>query len=404
MRRISAGLLESARNSAILAEFNRALANMPRKKVLALHQQTSGEADAVSARLKATEGEIEKLRGEIQELTKKNVSLGAKARDLRDRSNKASGQQGYDLLTAAHKVEREMNGNSGQVAARQDRIKNLNEDQTMQQGRLRAVRGKLDALKKRLDSMDERSAEATRAMKQAHTEAAGNLQEAGSAAAEVLQACRRLLAEERLALEALGSAEKHLGDAEASIRAERDAAKKTERKQDATSEILRDLADDKHLASTVALKASASLTLADVLQSQLNTAKSNAALAKDLTDVAGKLGQQAPPAAGQLKSYLPDRASVQSGAIEKYRAAEKDLEGILDAHLKTGIGRNIRWVYQAQLADTYYGHFRMTGDTGVLMKARGFVTDALAGKERSPYLASVLNLKALLDRAESKQP
>ena len=400
MRRASARLLESARDSAALGEFKRALADAPDQKIVQLRDQADIEVQALSTKVAATGDEIDKLRKEITELAKDNTQLRDKATDLRDRSEKAGGQESYQLLTQAHTFERRIHANSSRVSAAQDRIGQLNEDVRFQEDQLEAAKGRLQILNDRLRKMKTHSAEATGAMEQILAESVKKLSQAATDAGDLVSLCKLLMTQEKLAVAAMDKAARHLDQAQSSIRAQREAAQKTQRKQQATSEILDGSADDKRLASTMALKASANLDAANVLKAQLGTAKSSAGLADELASVAAKLKQPVPPVAAELRGYLPDKDATKQRAIDGYLAAEKDLEAILDTQLKTGIGKNIRWIYQARLAGAYYGHFRLTGDAEVLLKAQNFVNDALAGKEGSPYLVTVMNLKALLDQAQ----
>jgi len=158
----------------------------------------------------------------------------------------------------------------------------------------------------------------------------------------------------------------------------------------------------------LAARASAYLAMAEIRSRQLQTAKDNALLADRIAAAAKAMGLAVPAVVGQLKAFKAADAETRKLAEEDYKRAEDDLLAVLRSHLNDRtighsvgecIGSNIRWIYQGQLADTYLGHYRLTGDKAVLAQAEEFVKKALEGKERSPYLTPVRRLKVVIDKA-----
>ncbi len=400
-RNLATDLLTAAESNASLATFHKSLANMPQEKITALGAKLAATRTQVSGKIAAATSAMTKGRKATEALAKENTRLRAQAKGLRDRSNVTAGQEGLDLLRDAHKVERVINANDANIAARMDRMGNLKVDQDMLANDLKAIQFKSKAVTDRLADMAKRASKATADMQTSRKASSGSLNLAGAAAEKVAGASRLLLAEEGKALAAYEASNGFVKEAVEGVKAERREAKGTEAKQESTGRILDELGSDGHLASMVALRASTSLAMADIRRRQIDTATSNAALAAKLEATSTKLGQPAPAVAGELREYV-DAADARGKAVANYKEAQGAMDGLLTGGLKDGQGDQIRWIwiYEGHLASAYFGHYQLTGDVAVLDNASKFVDKALAKKEGSPYLDTVKQLKGAIDAAK----
>lgn len=400
MRRASARLLESARDSAALGEFKRALANAPDQKIVQLRDQADIEVQALSTKVAATGDEIDKLRKEITELAKDNTQLRDKATDLRDRSEKAGGQESYQLLTQAHTFKRP------DPRQQQPSVRRTGSHRTTERRRAFPGRSTGGRQGKAPDS-ERQAAEDENPQCRSHRRNGTN---PGRERKETLPGryrCRRSGQPVQAADDPREAGRGSDGQGRASpgpgpeqhprtTRGRPEDPAKTAGHQRDPRRFRRRQAPGVHRGPEGVGQPGRRKRVGGPAQH----CQEQHGLADELASVAAKLKQPVPPVAAELRGYLPDKDATKQRAIDGYLAAEKDLEAILDTQLKTGIGKNIRWIYQARLAGAYYGHFRLTGDAEVLLKAQNFVNDALAGKEGSPYLVTVMNLKALLDQAQ----
>ncbi|KKK56582.1 hypothetical protein LCGC14_3063080, partial [marine sediment metagenome] len=328
-------------------------------------------------------------------------------RQFRAQSELTGGQKSMDLIKDAHRLERTKNANEATMDTGRDEIANLKVDRSFHESAKLAAQSKFAMLTKRIKTMDANKVEATKGMNDAKADATRNFKDVEALAVRVVEVSGQALGNDGEALKALAEATEHFAAAETHLRAENQAASAAQDRQPKVkSEILRGLVDDKHLAAIVAAKASAHLSMAEIRAGQLATARDNQVLAKSIEDLAKVLGEQAPAVLDKLRKYIQKPAEIRDGAAKDYQKAEADLEKVLKSNLKErgtneNIGPNIRWIYEGQLADTYLGHYRLTGDRKVLLKAKGLVAKAIKGRERSPHLRPVRQLKAVIDAADT---
>ncbi|KPK86482.1 MAG: hypothetical protein AMJ81_01150 [Phycisphaerae bacterium SM23_33] len=393
-------LVNVARNHAVLMDFSKALANMSRKKIQQTHDDGQKELAAVNARIDAIDVKIADRRKQMAALTAGNAELLKEVQSLRDESEREGGPKGLELLKQAHARDRTRNDNQAKIDAAVGEIDNLLVDKGLEQGNAAAVQAKLAVIKAHLASMDEHAQAAEKAAQQAQADVDRTFKDVQAVAERIVQTCREAAAKEPAALNALAASAGHFGGSETQVRAERQAAESVQgERAGALTEVVRELADDKHLAGIVAAGASAELAQGELRSQQLAAAKDNAALAQAITELAKQIGQDPPAVVEQLKAPLANEAATRQSAVKNYQQAEAGLERVVQTHLRDSIGRNTLWIYQGQLADTYLGHYRLTGDADVLTKAKKSVDDALSGREQSDYLRSVVRLRGLIEAA-----
>jgi hypothetical protein len=160
-------------------------------------------------------------------------------------------------------------------------------------------------------------------------------------------------------------------------------------------DILTSLTNEQHAATVTASKADAELALADLYSRQVYSGKVYAGLADTLSQVAARVKQPAPASVASLQQYVKDPAALIKSAESNYAAAEKDLDGIVRSGLRNSPAKTTLWMFQGMLARAYLGHYRLTGDATLVQKASEMIAKAVEGKEFSPYLAPVLQLRQI---------
>jgi len=397
------GLLDLVRSEAMMAKFYESSTKLPRGSLVQLRKEAAEEAKALADKATSLDGDIKKLEGEIRQLRKVNEKRFAEAARLRDRGDIIGGEEGLALLTQAAEIDLEIHQRAGEIASKQERVELLKVDKSLLQKEQSSVASKQTAFKTLLEQMDKKVQAAAESSKKATFNAERWQGEAEAVAAELVGAFQSAATYEQQALDALEDAGKSLGAAVRQVRQEWQAARAESRERKArgeSDEIVSGMANDQHLASTMALKASVNLSMGDLRRNQLGTAKINNGLAASLGQTAALLGRQPPAVAGELRDYVTDEGETTKLAEANYELAERDLEEVLGSYLKSDeIGRNIQWIYQAKLAGAYLGHYLLVGDAAVLDKARDLVDKALADKEASPHLAPVLELRRLVAAA-----
>ncbi len=396
--------LEHVRAKVALAAFYGELEKTPETGIVALKKNAADEVKTLEDGIKSTKEEIAKLEAEIDKLSKANAVLLTQVAELRRRSETAGGTEGLDLLKQAAQKSAESNANSATIGADTQRVADLKADLSLLEMQQAAAQAKLSALDQHLQDLAAGRARAAEQKQTTLSEAGKLFEGAAAASGDVVKISRAGAEQEAQALDALGRALQSLKQAETATRRLWDAAREARAKKTTSDEILAVQADDQRLASVMAMRSSASLMMGDLRRYQLTTNKANDALAGDLVDTAKAIGQEPPAPAKELTGYVPDPAQVQKTAEENYRAAETDLEDVLRSYLRaSATGKNIQWIYQAHLAEAYLGHYLLTGNKAFLAKAAESVSTAAEGKEGSPYLSAVLELKRLINEEQAKQ-
>ncbi len=395
-RRSAAAMIEGIYNRLSEADDNKAIAIMPRDKIVARTTALNRQVEDLAGKISVADKQIAKLVGEIAVLNKASAAKRPEAQRLRDRSEVTTGPKGLELLTAAQAIEAQIDANAGKVAAKQQAMAVLSNNKALLGRQHQLVKAELTEVGRHLAAIGKSSSEAADSAKAAQAEAvkfAGQV-EAEASAAE--QACRKIRDRETQALSDLAKALGHFRRAASAAEAEVRAAAA---KQPQEGGIVASMADDAHLASVLCLKASASLTMAEVRSRQLSMAGTNAALGVRMTQAWKRLSQPSPPAAAALGGYLADPAKARKEAEDDYKAAEADLERIDGKLLRSGAAKNTKWMYQGSLAAAYLGHYRLTGERAIFDKADELVDKALRDKEESPYLEPVRRLRELVRSA-----
>lgn len=396
-RRSAVAMIDGIYNRLAEADDSKAIANMPRGKIVARQTALNTQVQNLAGKMGAADKQIAKLVGEIAALSKDSAAKRPEAQKLRDRSEVTTGSKGLELLTSAQAIEAEIDANAGKVAAKQQAMAVVNNDKALLGRQHQLVKAELAEVGRHLAAIEKSSSEAAESAKAAQAEAVKFAGQVEAEVGAVEQACRKIRDRETRALADLAKALGHFRRAASAAEAEVRTAAAAKEPQEVGIVAL--MADDAHLASVLCVKASASLTMAEVRIRQLAMASANADLGARVTQAWKRLSQPSPPAAAALGAYLADPAKTRQEAENDYKAAEVDLERIDAKLLRSGAAKNTKWMYQGSLAAAYLGHYQLTGERAILIKADDLVNKALEGKDRSPYLEPVRRLQELVRSA-----
>lgn len=384
----------AAKNYAGLLGFAQALAGMSRDQIVARQKQAQAQLGGLTQRTDALKAEVAQLEQANTDLVKLNLDLLKQARAFRDQSEQQTGPEGVKLLAQAQSKERDANANLAKTDTNKDKISRLQADRAQVERALAGTKLQLDVVTRHLEAMGERT-KATNvvveAAKQDLQRVFGKLQEQADQLNKQLAIAAT---HEKPALDAYEAAAKSLNQAEAQIQQERQEASNIKKPE----EVALDLAGPGHLMTNLSERAAANLALGQLRGRQLLSGAANDALAKEAEEAAQAAARAVPPAIEQIKQYPGDRPAIHKAALDNYAAAEADLKTIIDNHIREGTPHgNAKWMYQGLLADALLGHYRLSGEAGVRTEAATLVKEALADKEHSPYLASVLRLRRLIE-------
>ena len=155
--------------------------------------------------------------------------------------------------------------------------------------------------------------------------------------------------------------------------------------------------------TVLALKSDASLWLGKLNSQRIALSDEIVPLGTSLAEVAKGLGQEDTYSALILGCAV-DTAKAKNEAVERFRAAQNDLEKITSTYLRSGEGANTLWIYQGMLADAYLGEYLLTRSQEVRAKAQQFLVQALANREYSPYVSTLVRLQQVLVQPSASQP
>lgn len=387
------------RINLISARFGQALAGLPRDKIVSLRDDAAGSLKKLGDEIKTIDRKTSSLTGQNVKLGKANEKMLNKARKMSDDSEVMGGPKGLELFKKAKALDAEANKNANTIAANQQAVEVLKFNRIRLRQKHRNAELRLAAVNKHLKGMDKQGAEATIEAKNADQRISESQKEVERLTGKIVKCNKDLTVHEKQAVSALEKAQKHLNQAEKFLRKEISTARAIVNKSDKPNSLVEGLLDDNHLTLIISAKGSAGLVLGDLYSRQITTAGANNALADGITEVRKMLGREAPPSVKSLKGYLADPVKTGELARAAYKQVEKDLGVILKSHLKRGAGRNTVWMCQAQLANAYLGHFRLTGQDDILDKANELVAEALHEKEDSSCMKSVKRLQQSIQSA-----
>ncbi|MCD6377246.1 MAG: hypothetical protein J7L99_00185 [Planctomycetes bacterium] len=394
--------LTRARESTILAAFNHALANMPVDKIMDLQKKTEEELSTLEAKKANSIAKKTALEKENEKLSKENEALQNQAMLLRDKSERATGTKGLELLKSAQRIEEKINNNASRIANNLETIKMIDFDMVRLEQALRDVRSKLDAIKERLEEIARGTNRASEAEKSAKETVVKNQQKILSLVQRIIEQSAKLASREKATIDTLKDAQKHLARAQKIIQHKlADERVALLRLSPADRQKFIRSNYEEHLMLIAVYKGTSYLEMAEMYSRQLIFSRNNTQLAKKIKSSWKTFG----PGTLKLPEELVDKMGkyisidnekIQKEAIDAYKIAEGEFERALELRPTSNVGRNTLWNCQALLANAYLGHFRLSRDKAILTKAMNLINNALKDKESSPYLAPVRELKKLI--------
>lgn len=383
--------LALARSNTIQARFGTKLANLPKDKVIALRDEQVKQLAVLNSAIANIDDKIAVKTNDNDILIKENEALLLRSRSLRDQSEVIGGPKGLELLKDAQTIESKVNSKISRISANQKEIAVLMFDKARLGQNVRDTGVKLATIRKRLEETDQFALSTMKDVKITQRQATRQQKKAEECAAQVVECCKDIAGQEKLAIDALDKAGTRLGEAQKTLRSRINAAKAEMTESGKTNEMLQSSSNEGRLVIIITARASSSLALGDLRRRQLAGDKANVALVDAIEP-------QSTTLADGLKGYLADANKTRNLAEENYKQAENQLEEIMKLRLK-GDMRNTMWLSQAMLADAYLGHYELTGQKDILDQARQFVDEALADKKASPYLKRVVELQQLIQSA-----
>lgn len=330
------------------------------------------QADQQDAQTKSTD-----LKKQLDELNAANQKLLTESADLRVKSEGAKGDKMLELFDEAIKKENEAAANGTKIGDLERQLGILKSDLSSATLRLKAATARQVAAQKTLD--------------QRKLAAKSVSQEKEKVVAQV--------AERRKNFEtSAGSLATSFEEAKA---AQVEAVKSYTQATDSFRKAGLDRDAKASLGATEQSKAMAELSLL-TLNSQL------AGLAADCDRIFKDLNQDVPPPVAKIKGLLIDTAKAYDAAATDYDQAATAFGQAASQSNTDPVIRRTQWVYQVQKAGALGGVARTSPDAAkraaALKDARQIITDALNGKENSPYVIEALKLKQALSETEGSAP
>ncbi|RLF43452.1 MAG: hypothetical protein DRN29_10165, partial [Thermoplasmata archaeon] len=394
--------LGQAREAAMLANFNHTLATIPLDKIIDLQRKTKRELAELETKKANSLAKKSELETKNKKLAKENETLQNQALMLRDKSERTEGTEGLGLLKRAQAIEEKINNNASRIATNLQKIRVIDFDMVRLEQALKDVKSKLDAIKGRLEEIANSTNRASEAEKSAKDAVVKNQQKIISLVKQVIEQSAKLASREQVTIDALKKAQKHLTKAQKIIHhklADEKAALlkvPTEKRRTVVK-----CNYEEHLMLVIAYKGAAYLEMAEIYSRQLTSSRNNSRLAKKIKSTWRVFGpgtlELPEELVDKMGKYIPiDNQKIQKKANDTYIIAESALEKALTLHPTSDAGKNTLWNCQALLANAYIRHFRLSRDKAILDKAMNLINNALKGKENSPYLAPVRELKKLI--------
>jgi hypothetical protein len=392
-----------------LSGFANTLSSGTLETVKQLQQQAQNELAALEKETAAKDVRIAALGKDNEALVKTNDDLSKQIQEKRKANLTASGEAGVALLKEVKDLERAMDANSAKIAANQSAIDALEADKAVKAPLLASINSRItDAQDALQSSTSQKAAMAETGQKysQAATEVFAQLKEPVNPVNKVVENCRKARGQEEQAIEALTQAVEVLKQAQAeadqAFRSAQEIAKALPPGKEDTAKKMREAAEQ-HLVTVLALKSDASLWLGKLNSQRIALSDEIVPLGTSLAEVAKGLGQEDTYSALILGCAV-DTAKAKNEAVERFRAAQNDLEKITSTYLRSGEGANTLWIYQGMLADAYLGEYLLTRSQEVRAKAQQFLVQALANREYSPYVSTLVRLQQVLVQPSASQP
>lgn len=379
-----------------LSRFARDLSTGTLDAVKQLQQQAENELTALNNELAAKDARIATLGKDNEALVKVNDELGKQAQKKRKASQTAPGEAAVAMLKEVKELERQVDSNSAKIAANQSTIDALQADKAVKAPAVASINSRIKDAQAALESSTSQKAAMAQTGQDYAKAAAEVFDQLEEPVKKVIDNCRKTHALEEQGIEALTQAVEVLKLAQA----EADTAF---RDISAGSDAQATTGAEQHLVTVLANKSDANLWLGKLQSQRIALSDELVPLGTSIADAAKKLGKE------DLYSTLVlgcavNTAKAKNEAVARFGAAQVDLEKITGSYLRTGEVRNTLWIYQGMLADAYLGEYMLTRSQDVRTKAQQFLVQALANREYSPYLSTLVRLQQVLSQTAASAP
>jgi len=346
-----------------LGEFYEQLTQMEDRDLLLMRTEAAEKARQAGEQIAALEGQIAALTRQKSDLEKRIEQASVRARDLRINSRLAQKQEALKLFQEALAEEAKVNASSSEVS----HIEN-----TVELRRL-----SLSALKTKLTAAQQRRQLAEKLLADRQQQNAKYLK--GS------QDVQEALAKVN------GELDAQLRQAAAAVQQAAEAAKRAAQAyQEAIGHFktARRIGGSKTQADLN--EANAQMWLADLNVRTLRSKRAMELLHKQLAEATpgGPTIEDVDEAAA-----TETQPSEATAAAEAYRRAAELYEAVLRR-----TDRNVKWIYQGQLAAANLGLYALTGEAEALNSAKAALQEALDGRRGSKYLQPLEELEQLAKR------
>lgn len=353
------------------------LGQLDEPQILEELRQAQQKQQQIAQQAQDLQQQIQQLCQQRDALYQTNAELTSRARQLRIDSQLASGRKGLELAQQAIQIEADANRNELEAASLDFRQERLGTQWAELDGQIQSFQARQELAQGVLKNIEQSRAQRQQIQAQQRQQVAGLQEQVNSSMVQLDQALDRLGAHQRQAGQFYEAAAA--------------AFKLAQAKKGAADAML------------LSQEASARMALAELeaRQSRLGAEVSALADRAAATRQAAASAVSAQPAAAPVALDYPptDRQELAQQAQQNYQTAAQ-----LYQRAMSPVSASLRWVYQGQQAAAYLGLYRLTGDVEALDNARRVLSEALQGRQASPYLAPVHGLSRMAQEMAEQAP
>ncbi len=357
--RLRAQIVLSTANWQVgMFEYYKTLGSLGDADVVIVRDRADRQAAVANDALDAIDGELSQLARDKQSYVEQYEASSSQARSLRGEAELESGQAGLDKMDKA--LELQTRADTAELKAA-------------------AIEFRTDSLNNRRKPLELDLAAATQASKAAQDVIAARGKQMDNIAASEMRISTQLSekrAKLRDVLTEIATASSQIGDG---------FSKAT----NAYSLAIKRL----KAAGNLSQEADIHMAAADLKIRCLLVLTANQNMGKSIRELWAETTSQSTPASvRKMETFIAKVEQVRSEARDSYsRVAELYKRSLRD------VERQQRWVYQGHIAAAYWRLYKLTNDEQDLQAARQMLDDALEGKEKSPYLAPLVELRKMLE-------
>ncbi len=360
--------ISDAAEAVNLIKYYQIAAGGSNRDVEQMLSQAESDVASLDTKIKSIKDKLDESQKLHDTLQDKNENLLAQIRELRTKSRLTTGKKSLDLFNQSLELQAKVNqANSriNQIENEQDKQKAVLEDLLAQQAsaklRLKAAGEILAARRSNTENINEIIAKHEQSLSGAINLLRGRIE-------KIVDLCSDITDNRARALDAYTRAGGYMQSA---ISAKTDIGVAPEEEP-----LL--FAMQGEMYQSLGAANNANILLANQI----------ASLTGDLDKLARNPGVSMGEALGALKDCMPDIEQARAGAEEAYTKAAELLARAVDE-----APDRLKWAYQGALASAYVGLYRLNGDAEARRMAIEARDMALEGKEPSPFLEPIRQIK-----------